>query len=288
MKLMTEKRCVRPLICPVCANPLAAADGSLRCPQGHTFDIAREGYVNLLLSGKKLAPTVGDSDDMVRARRAFLDGGHYEPLYAAVTAQVRPYLPPGQRPVVVDAGCGEGHTLQSVVAVRPDGGGCFFGVDVAKTAVRLAARRVKEGRFVVADVNRQLPFADGSVQVLLNLFAPRHAAEFGRVTAVGGLLLVVIPTPDHLESLRTRFSLLAIESGKRAAIARQLQGQFALLSAQTVRFELSLQPAALLSLIQMMPSARHLTAGQWEQVRGAPALSTAAGFELLAFQRFAG
>ncbi len=253
---------------------------------GHSFDVAREGYVNLLRRHKKLPGTVGDAPEMLRARREFLARGFYEPLSDVVNEMVATAVADHPAPVIVDVGCGEGYYLRRLAQRLAGQPAALFGVDIAKTAVRLAAKGGGGyGRYLVADVNEQLPFADQSVHMLLNLFAPRHPAEFARLVTPGGLLLVVIPAPDHLQSLREQFALMGIQAEKEAHITAQFAGLFAAQPAQTVRFPLQLDTLSLSWLIQMMPGARHLTPPQQEAIAQSPALETVASFVVLRMMR---
>lgn len=277
---------IRPLICPICAQPLADYTQTWQCPAGHSFDVAREGYVNLLRRHKKLPEMVGDASEMLRARREFLAQGYYEPLSDVVNGLVVTAVAGQPTPVIVDVGCGEGYYLRRLGQQLTGQPAALFGVDIAKTAVRLAAKRVGGyGRFLVADVHDKLPFADQSVQVLLNLFAPRHPAEFARLIAPGGLLLVVIPAPDHLQSLRSQFGLIGIQAEKQAFLAAQFADLFTVQSVQTMAFPLHLDNHSLSLLIQMMPGARHLTPPQQEAIAQTPVVETVASFVVLPMTR---
>ncbi|MBE7529155.1 MAG: methyltransferase domain-containing protein [Chloroflexi bacterium] len=277
---------IRPLICPVCAQPLGDYGQVWHCPAGHSFDVAREGYVNLLRRHKKLPDTVGDAPEMLRARWEFLARGFYEPLSDVVNGVVATAVADHSAPVIVDVGCGEGYYLRRLAARLAGQPAALFGVDIAKTAVRLAAKGGGgHGRYLVADINEQLPFADHSVHVLLNLFAPRHPAEFARLVIPGGLLLIVIPAPDHLQSLRDRFALMGIQAQKEAHITAQFASLFAAQPAQMVIFPLQLDALALSWLIQMMPGVRHLTLPQQEAIVQTPTMETVARFVVLTMRR---
>lgn len=266
-----------PYICPICRESLMRVERSLQCANGHSFDISREGYVNLL-AGKPLGALVGDSAEMVAARRAFLDTGHYRPLadlLGEIVAETKPR-------VVADFGCGEGYYLGELAGRAKLSGAQLYGTDVSKPAIVTAAKRVAGGRFAVADTNRFIPLPNGSVDLGLCIFAPRNAAEFARVVRPGGQLVVVIPAPQHLASLRERFSLLGIEADKPAKIVAQLSN-FASRGTQVIRVPLQLDEPALRSLIMMTPNARHrelpLPAG------GAEIFETTAEFEIMRFER---
>lgn len=275
-----QQPCLRPLVCPICQQPFQENGQVWRCPTGHSFDMAREGYVNLLLSHKKLAPTVGDSAEMLQARRQFLASGFYQPLSDRLNELALAQVTGQAGPVVVDVGCGEGFYLRRL-GERLPAAACRFGLDVAKTAVRLAAKQDTNGRYLVADVQRPLPFESASVQLLLNVFAPRHPAEFSRILAPDGSLFLVFPTPAHLYSLRQQFGLLGIQPEKEAQIEQQFLPYLAVRRREWVEYPMKLGPEMLRLLLLMTPNARHLTAGQWGAVAATTAVETVASFTIL-------
>lgn len=181
-----------PWRCPVCHDPLELVEAERRwaCGAGHSFDVAREGYVNLVL-GRPRRHQPGDSLEMVASRRRFLATGAYDPLSLAVAAAVAE----AKGTVVVDVGCGEGrHTrhLQAPVVL---------GVDVAKAAIVAAARHHRAAWYAVANA-AALPLADRSVDVAVSVFGPVFGAELARVLRPGGLAVVAHPGRGHLSELR--------------------------------------------------------------------------------------
>jgi 23S rRNA (guanine745-N1)-methyltransferase len=274
---------------------LTSAGKTLRCPNRHTFDIAGEGYVNLRRTGRRSPALLGDSRAMLLARRRFLDGGYYRPLADALATTARHHLGALARHSqaaawqILDAGCGEGYYLgqlhQQLDASFPDYNITYLGLDVAKDAAWLAAKRYAAGQFVVADVRDRLPCADASVHVLCNIFAPRQMAEFARILAPGGLLLVVIPTPRHLHQLRQAIPLLGIQPDKRQRVIEQMRPDFTMAGSETIDVELRLDNAAVRDLVQMTPSARHLTPKILTAVASVDAIDVTASVELLRFHR---
>jgi SAM-dependent methyltransferase len=285
-----SESCVQFLICPVCGAHLAKVGGTLKCSRAHAFDIAREGYVNLLLAGRKRPKVLGDTKEMLRARRDFLDCGFYSPLSDAINERVYNHLVDVSSLVcVADVGCGEGyyvgrlkHHLDSRLG-RDDI--CYFGLDVSKEAARLAAKRYKDMRFVVASVTQKVLFADHVVRVLLNVFAPRNPVEFDRVIAEDGMLLVVIPGPGHLASLRLELDLLGIEADKRQRVVEQFSSAFRLAGERTIAYEVHLDGDELLNLIQMTPNYWHSSSETWDGVRAMGSVQTEASFTVLEFRR---
>lgn len=261
------------LRCPVCGEPLAeevaGTARALRCPRRHSFDIARQGYVNLL-AGR--APHAGDTAEMVAARADFLAAGHYDTIAAALAATATRIVsgePPAVTgpadgtesraeqtyPLVVDAGAGTGWYLAAVLAALPDAVG--LALDVSKPALRRAARAHPRAAAALADTWQRLPLADASTRVLLNVFAPRNGAEFRRVLDPAGALLVVTPAEDHLAELVDALDLLRVDPAKADRVAGSLAGHFTEESSAVHRTRLALTGPEVATLVGMGPSAWH-------------------------------
>jgi 23S rRNA (guanine745-N1)-methyltransferase len=241
---------MRALRCPVCAAGLARHDHELRCPAGHTFDIARQGYVNLLLGR---APAGADTPQMVAARAALFDAGHLAAVTDALVA-----LLPAHAGLILDVGAGTGHHLAAVLDARPGSAG--LALDVSKAAARRSARTHPALVSVVADVWRRLPLADGCIDVLLDVFAPRNGAEFHRVLSPDGTLLVVTPMPEHLAELVAPLGLLAVDPAKPERVERSLGEWFEPFARQPVRLRLHITRAEAALVIAMGPSSWHTEA----------------------------
>jgi 23S rRNA (guanine745-N1)-methyltransferase len=243
------------LTCPVCSFPLGQDGRSLACFRGHRFDTARQGYVNLLTG--KGSPFEGDTVEMVDARERFLESGHYAPLRdTVVDAAFSGMRSRGPSPAVaLDAGAGTGYYLESLARALP---GIFpIALDVSKVALRRAARRLPTGISIVWDVWRPLPLADGSVGVLLNIFAPRNAPEFARVLAPGGCVVVVTPRPGHLAGLDAVGPLLSVPAQKADDVLTSFDGVLVEIARQDLDYTMSLPYALARSALVMGPAARH-------------------------------
>ena len=189
------------LTCPVCGGVLHREERSLRCGAGHCYDIARQGYVNLLRSNQSKSKRHGDDKRMVAARTAFLDAGYYAPLRDAVAAAAAEFIAGDAD--VLDAGCGEGYYTAQVLHTLQQQGRTpsVCGVDISRDALICAHRRAPELTLAVASI-AHLPVADASCDLLLNVFAPHDADEFARVLRPQGVLLRVIPLERHLWGLK--------------------------------------------------------------------------------------
>ena len=267
-------------ICPNCRQPLVSEGRTLRCEAGHSFDVAREGYVNLV-TGKAPSASQGDDAAMVQARRAFLGRGYYEPLATALGEIVGADSPR----LIADFGCGEGYYLGQLMRSPQLTGAMAYGTDISKPAMAAAAKAYPAVHFALADTNRLIPFADASVEVGLSIFAPRNAAEFARVVAPGGRLVIAIPAQGHLASVRERFGLLGIESDKAAKITAQLDG-FSLASSRGVDARVQLDGAALRELVAMTPNARHMDATKSADLAAVAEITAEFEFEILDFIRY--
>lgn len=281
--LPTPLDAVALLRCPVCSAAMASASdtvaGGLRCSAGHAFDGARQGYVNLL-TGKGTS-FIPDTADMVAARAAFLDAGHYRPLMEAVRAAAARLLAEAAEPVVVDAGAGTGHYLAPVLASVPH---CrAVALDLSKYALRRAARTCPQALCVVWDLWRALPLADGAADLVLNIFAPRNPEEYARILRPGGRLLVVTPAPGHLEALRSIVPLLAIDTDKAERLAASLGSSFEPAGAEELAVPLDLAPEDLRNLVMMGPNAHHVDRAALDKAAQAPRTDVQARFTISIF-----
>ena len=242
------------LRCPVCTGSFRHEGAALRCGAGHTFDVARQGYVNLLGSA---GPRTADTGPMVQARADFLAGRHYAPLAGAVTAAVADLIPDDPSPVVLDVGGGTGYYLTAAIDARP--GAIGIALDLSKFAIRRAARAHPRIAAAVWDVWQPLPIADAAVSVILDVFAPRNAAEFGRVLDPAGAVLVVTPTDRHLAELIDRIGMLTVDTHKEERLGRRLGGHLELIGRDELTWSLTLSGADIERLVRMGPSARHVS-----------------------------
>ncbi|WP_141576446.1 putative RNA methyltransferase [Actinomadura sp. WMMA1423] len=243
---------VRYLVCPVCGADLELVGRGLRCPDGHAFDIARQGYANLLPGNAR--PGTADTPEMVRARDEFLSAGHF-----AVVSERLAWNVSSSRPgFVLDAGAGTGHYLSRVLDRTPEAVG--LALDISKHAARRAAKAHPRCGAVVADLWRPFPLRDGAVDTVMNVFAPRNAAEFHRVLRDDGLLFTVTPSPRHLGTLVEPLGLLSIDKRKTERMDAALAGYFKLDSRQEIETEAVLTRDEVITLVGMGPSAHHVPA----------------------------
>jgi len=221
------------LICPVrdCGQPLERRERALACPRGHSFDLARGGYVNLLQPQDRRSKEPGDPREAVEARRRLLDAGYGGALLGAILEEIRSLgLPTGT--AVLDVGCGEGYYLGSLAREL---GFEAHGVDLSSAAIALAARRYPEGIWAVANADRSLPWATGAFDLVLSIDARLNPAEMRRVLKPGGRLLVAVPAADDLVELRAAVLGEGRLRDRLEGTAGRLASDFGLEARRTVR-----------------------------------------------------
>ena len=267
--------------CPVCSLPLENAHGGLRCPNGHCFDRARQGYVNLLRSQASSAKRHGDDRRMIDARARFLSGGFYAPLRDAVTELACRFTP--SPCAVLDAGCGEGYYTQAVYEAlsqagkRPE----LAEVDISKDAVKVSARRPFPHESGVASVYA-IPAADDTFDLVLNLFSPCAQEEFRRVLKPGGQLIRVIPLRRHLYGLKAAVYDTPYENPD----GEETLPGFSIAFRRELRWLLALEdPADIQALFQMTPYYYKTSAVDQARLAACPRLETEVEFGILVEQK---
>lgn len=256
------------LRCPSCGASLQESERALRCANRHTFDLARAGYVSLLAGSGAIS---GDDDEMARARARFLATGAYSPLLEAIgdlSAATFPQLaaqspvaaggaPRTSAPTILDAGCGPGYYLAGLLDRFPAARG--LGFDTSARSLRFAARAHARAAVYSGDVFAPFPLVDSSVDLLLDVFAPRQPEEFARVLRPSGRLVVVRPAGEHLAELRDLIpAMVSVDPHKEERLHTALDPFFDVLEQRVVRYQLPLDPQRIRDLVAMTPSARHV------------------------------
>lgn len=227
-------------ICPVCGEALSTNGKSYMCPQGHCFDIAKSGYVNLLMSNA--AGRHGDDKTMVRARTEFLNAGYYEPLADRLVSTVKKLVSDGA--VIVDAGCGEGYYSAKIEQAT---GGRVIGIDISREALIAASKRSRSMALAVAST-AAMPVPDESADVVLNVFSPLFEDEFRRILKSGGHLIRVVPMEKHLWELKELVYDKPYENEKPELELKS----FELESAEELIYEISLESGEMIQKLFMM------------------------------------
>ncbi|ACR68898.1 23S rRNA (guanine(745)-N(1))-methyltransferase [Edwardsiella ictaluri] len=265
-----------PYQCPLCHSPLHQDARQWRCVNNHRFDCAKEGYVNLMPVQFKHSRQPGDSSEMMQARRAFLQADHYLPLRDAVQGLLARYLP-SDGCNVLDIGCGEGYYTASWASVRE---AQVYGLDIAKVAIRYAARRYPQAHFCVASSLR-LPFADASIGGAVRIYAPCNAQELARVVATGGCLVTVTPAERHLYQLKA-LVYPAVHLHMQKA---ELLSGFTLLESQRLGYAMALNGVEAAELLQMTPFAWRAPQGVAEALQAREAFECETDFLIRVYRR---
>lgn len=265
--------------CPVCGKELIKAEHSYKCSSGHSFDIAKSGYVNLLLS-KHIGKAVhGDNKLMVQARRDFLEKGYYSGLKDGLCEMVVRHL---DGDCILDAGCGEGYYTGAIFdkleSANIDSN--ITGIDISKIAVEFASKRYKNISFAAASVFH-MPIADSSCDMLVTLFSPYCGEEFQRVLRKGGIMIMAIPSEEHLWEMKEKIYDIPY---KNQVKPYELDG-FGFIEKKHIRYVIDLDsPEDIRALFSMTPYYYRTGKLQQERLYALDKLSTTVDFELLVYR----
>jgi 23S rRNA (guanine745-N1)-methyltransferase len=260
---------------------LARGKKSMTCPNGHSFDFARSGYVNLLMSQQSGKKQHGDGRAMIRARRAFLDRGYYSDLRDALSGAAADCVPDGG--TVLDAGCGECYYTAAVAEKLRSLGRCVqvFGIDISRDALMYGAKR-GEGLLLAVSSIFRLPMSDKSCDLVMNVFAPSSPQEYHRVLKTGGFLASAVPLEMHLWELKTA---VYDRPYMNDAPSEALDG-FMLIKKTELRKTIHLENGEdIKNLFSMTPYARKTGKGDMARLEKLNELYTATEFGLYIYQK---
>ncbi len=267
------------LICPVCRASLAREGGTVRCASGHCFDLSAKGTLNL---SPAAGGNHGDDAGMIAARSRFLATGSYAPLSDALSREIADRLS-GERPLILDAGCGEGYYTAAVADRLP----CarLIALDISPEAVRECAKReqARAGRLfpLVAGVYR-LPLADASVDGVISAFSPYAGEEFIRVLRPGGYLFRAIPDRRHLFALKE----VLYEQPYENEVAEFEENGFVFCGAKEIKTVFTLKtPSEIEDLFHMTPYCYRTPPAGKERLAALSSLTVGAEFLLLTYRR---
>lgn len=254
------------LLCPICGNLLTKQDKSYRCEKGHSFDIARQGHVNLLPVQNKRSLNPGDTAQQVVSRRAFLDGGFYEPIRQALCDLAKDH---GCHGPILDVGCGEGYYSAGLSeALEAE----LLGLDISKEAVRYAAGRYKAATWICASA-AHLPVKDGCVGLLTSLFALTMAEEFHRVLCAEGAFIQVLAAEDHLLGLK---NIIYPELHHKEKFTTPEVTGFRLVESRPLRFTFTVEGEQVQNLLSMTPHVYRIGKEGAERLRQTKCLTDTA------------
>jgi len=274
--------------CPVCGHALSRIEKVLLCDNKHSYDIASQGYVNLILANQKKTQDPGDSKEMVAHRTAFLEQGHYDRLSDKLNEIVIGFIEKSTMDFnVLDLGCGEGYyseKLQGFLGKKnPNPHVQLWGVDVSKSAIQRAAKRSQKIQFCVGN-NYRLPYLDGSIDVAFSIFSPLDSKELMRVLKPDGKIIVVRPGANHLMELASllydKFELQGDSSNLPESLNRQP------IDEGHVKYQIHLKSKAeISSLVGMTPYFWSLGEGKKALLAQKEELETTVDFQWFVFQK---
>lgn len=274
------------LACPLDGDPLTLTKSTWRCAAGHSFDIAKQGYVNLLPVQQKRSNDPGDSKVMVAARQRFLNAGYYQPIAEAVSHAALNGAPENNPLSCLDAGCGEGYYLRQLASAAPHTSLALIGLDISKWAVMAAAKQSRQqgqaATWVVGS-NANLPVQADTLDRVLCMFGFPVISEFARVLKLGGVLLQVEAGPNHLRELR-EVIYPTLKSARKGG-APELEG-FALQATETISYPLMLSSKeAVADLLAMTPHLYRASAEGRERAAALEALTVSVDVRLMTWMR---
>jgi len=273
--------------CPSCDQALILQDDpqprTYRCNNQHSFDLAREGYLNLLLPQHKRSRNPGDSDEMIRSRQRFLNAGYYEPLSDAIVAAVAKAAS-GPEQTVLDLGCGEGYYMQQLRMASATASTKLklLGMDISKFAVRLAAKRKMDARLAVDSVYN-IPLFENRVDTAISVFSPISIEETARVLKPGGQLIMVGPGAEHLAGLTALIYEQSLPHGGNTA-GLEKASQFNFLEQIEIKQTIDVTGSDILDLLKMTPYYWHSRPEQQEMLAKLDKLETLIHFKINVYQ----
>ncbi len=267
-----------PYICPICQNDLIQHQPSkgYYCKNKHHFDLAKEGYLNLLPVQHKKSKEPGDSRVMMRSRRNFLEAGFYQPLAQAITATIDKHRTKDSVMSILDMGCGEGYYSRQIEALSIYNKDLnLHGIDIAKNAIFAAAKKQSNAHFIVAS-SKRMPYKNAYFDLLLRIYAPSNDAEVQRLLKSEGLLLLVTPGSRHLWQIK-EFIYKAVKEHPTEIV---LPKEFDLVESQTVSFKILPNQEQRMALLQMTPFAWRVKGDILNKIKQAKELEIEAEFIL--------
>ena len=265
-------------ICPVCSCVLNKKDNTLICEKNHCYDIAKQGYVNLLQSQRSSKKRHGDDKLMIQARRDFLNGGFYKPLLDDICAAVEKHAESNNFSLL-DCGCGECYYTSYIKEKFPNAD--IYGTDISKEALIFGAKRTKEIHLAAAS-SSDLPVADKSFDMVMSIFAPVFPEEFMRVLKNDGILIRAVPLEDHLFGLKCAIYDVPY---KNKTEDHSLPG-FKLIENKEIKYILKLNNAAdIMNLFKMTPYFYKTSRADQEKIEKLDFLETEIGFAVLVYSK---
>ena len=259
-----------PYICPICQSPLTQhlPSKGYYCENKHHFDMAKEGYLNLLPVQHKKSKKPGDSRAMMRSRRNFLEADYYQPLAKALAEMIDNHRTKSTPMHILDMGCGEGYYSRQIEKFCQQSENLdLHGIDIAKNAIFAAAKKQANAHFIVAS-SKRMPYADNYFDLILRVYAPSNDEEVSRLLKTNGLLLLVTPGPRHLWQLKE----FIYKEVKEHTIDIPLPNGFEKLESQKISYKIQPSQEHRMALLQMTPFAWRAKGETQNKIQHAKAL----------------
>ncbi len=242
-------------LCPLCEKLLLPhmSGKEYFCENNHHFDLAKEGYLNLLPVQAKGSKDPGDNREMIRARNSFLEAGYYDPLAKVLVETIGSLRKNNQKMTLLDLGCGEGYYSRQIERrYRKNVQVELHGLDIAKNAIRAAAKKQANAKFIVASSNKP-PYPDQYFDLVFRIYAPSNGQQLKRIIKPDGALLIATPGPRHLWQLKE----LIYKKVNEHSQAPNFPEGFELMSSQRINYKITPDQDERMALLQMTPFAWH-------------------------------
>lgn len=233
--------------CPVCASTMELMEKArLVCVRNHSFDLSKQGYVNLAPQ----AHSTKYDQSLFKARKTVIDSGFFNPLLETITNTIQSHVTNGESSTIIDAGCGEGSHLTSILSQLGDSF-TGVGIDLAKEGVLAAAKEHPGAIWLVADL-ANCPFQDKQFDVLVNILSPANYAEFSRILKPNGVFIKVVPEVNYLKELREVFYEKVNDAEETDRVER-ISNQFEVIKTERITYDFPITNELLATLIHMTP-----------------------------------
>ncbi|MFJ5792287.1 putative RNA methyltransferase [Lysinibacillus sp. NPDC093197] len=231
--------------CPICQESMQVFDqGRLTCSANHSFDIAKQGYVNMLTH----SAASKYSKDLFESRKTIIDSGLYDPLEEKIAELI------GEAKTVLDTGCGEGSHLARILSQKQ---GIGIGIDIAKEGILAAARHYPKQIWCVGDLAKS-PFAKTSFDVILNILSPANYEEFKRLLTSNGCVVKVVPQSGYLQQLRSQlYADSAKETYSNEQTVERFRESFSNVTVERITYTVPLASVLVPALLEMTPMGWH-------------------------------
>ncbi len=262
------------ILCPNCKEILQRNEKTYTCPNNHCFDIAKEGYVNLVVANKKKSKNPGDNVDMVRARQDFLLGGYYEPL----SEEINKIINNNKSVNILDVGACEGyytHRLDKHLMYPHT----IIGIDISKDSIKYASRKDDSCNYIVGSAV-DLPISSESVDAIINNFAPHSVEEFLRVLRPGGIVIKITPAPKHLLGLKEKLldKVIIKESSKKFE-------NINLIKEYTLEYDIEVKGEDIFNLLKMTPFYYKSSLNDHKKLQSVDVLKTKVAFDIRIYKK---